>query len=141
MDSRPETPYEKSEKPYVTSLTLGGFQVFDQPTTIPLGKLTFLFGPNSAGKSAIEDGLKIVLDTLRDDMSFDDLISDDIRRHWRVSGGKPAPVLTMGITAIINYQKIVRAFFSRRNELPGNGADSGVEVGLRKLCTSDRHTA
>jgi predicted ATPase len=40
----------------IHSLTLEGFQVFDKPTHIPLSKLTFLIGPNSAGKSAVEDG-------------------------------------------------------------------------------------
>lgn len=41
----------------ITSITLEGFQVFDKPTKIPLDRLTFLFGPNSAGKSAIKDAL------------------------------------------------------------------------------------
>lgn len=41
----------------ITSITLSGFQIFDTPQTISLGRLTFLFGPNSAGKSAVEDAL------------------------------------------------------------------------------------
>lgn len=44
----------------IQSLTLEGFQVFDKPTHIPLSKLTFLIGPNSAGKSAVEDAIEIL---------------------------------------------------------------------------------
>lgn len=39
-------------------LILGGFQVFDDVVTIPLSPLTLMFGPNSAGKSAVQDGLR-----------------------------------------------------------------------------------
>jgi len=41
-------------------VTLGGFQVFDKPTYIPFGKFTLLFGPNSSGKSAIQDAIDVV---------------------------------------------------------------------------------
>ena len=41
-------------------ITLGGFQVFEKPTYIPLGKFTLLFGPNSSGKSAIQDAIDVV---------------------------------------------------------------------------------
>ena len=41
-------------------VTLGGFQVFDKPTYIPLGKFTLLFGPNSSGKSSIQDAIDVV---------------------------------------------------------------------------------
>jgi len=51
-------------RPNVTSITLGGFQVFDEIVTIPLRRLTFLFGPNSAGKSAVEDALVLLHEAL-----------------------------------------------------------------------------
>lgn len=41
-------------------IALGGFQVFDQLTRIPIGDLTLLFGPNSAGKSAVADALTLL---------------------------------------------------------------------------------
>jgi predicted ATP-dependent endonuclease of OLD family len=44
----------------LTGITLGGFQVFDELTYIPLDRLTFLFGPNSAGKSSIQDAIEMV---------------------------------------------------------------------------------
>lgn len=36
----------------IKSITVGGFKAFDQPVTIPTGKLTLVFGPNSSGKSS-----------------------------------------------------------------------------------------
>lgn len=43
----------------ISSISLEGFQVFKEPTLIPMGRLTLLFGPNSAGKSAIQDALAL----------------------------------------------------------------------------------
>ena len=42
---------------YIKQLTVGGFQVFAEPVTMPLGPLTLIYGPNSAGKSAILDAM------------------------------------------------------------------------------------
>jgi len=92
-----------ASKPYITSITLGGFQVFNEPTTIPLGQLTFLFGPNSAGKSAVEDGLIMLCEALKSS-GGGGWHSRDLERHWRrVNGTREgyAPVLTMGLTATI----------------------------------------
>lgn len=44
----------------IKSISLNGFQVFSTPTTIPLEPLTLLYGPNSAGKSAVEDALHLI---------------------------------------------------------------------------------
>lgn len=44
----------------LNGIYLGGFQVFDEVNFIPLRRLTFLYGPNSAGKSAVEDGLSLI---------------------------------------------------------------------------------
>lgn len=103
----------------ITSITLGGFQVFDEPTTIPLGRLTFLFGPNSAGKSAVEDGLVMLRRALENSnglkehsaailsilaLAGSDWQEDLRKRHWRRTDGTPdgyAPSLTMGLTATL----------------------------------------
>ncbi|MCS0585325.1 AAA family ATPase [Massilia pinisoli] len=68
------------------SITLGGFQVFDTPVEIPLGKISFLFGPNSAGKSALSDALDIfsLLEPYFDIIPAED-VSKIIRRHYRSS--------------------------------------------------------
>ena len=43
-----------------TGLFLSGFQSIEKDTYIPIGKLTFLYGPNSAGKSAVLDAIGLL---------------------------------------------------------------------------------
>lgn len=43
----------------IREISLAGFQTFAELTRIPIRRLTFLLGPNSAGKSAVEDALLI----------------------------------------------------------------------------------
>ena len=95
----------------ICSITLGGFQVFDIPTTIPLGQLTFLFGPNSAGKSSVEDALIVVREAIRTPNKQDPTVPFDanvyqrmpyLRQHWRRSDGSAiglAPNLLLGLRA------------------------------------------
>lgn len=45
---------------HLTGVFLQGFQSILNPTYINIEKLTFFYGPNSAGKSAILDALKII---------------------------------------------------------------------------------
>lgn len=45
-----------------TGLFLSGFQSILEPTYIPLKPLTFLYGPNSAGKSAVMDAIGLLED-------------------------------------------------------------------------------
>lgn len=81
----------------VKQLTVGGFQVFAEPISIPFGPLTLLYGPNSAGKSAIMDAIQ-ALAGLCDLFAQSDPASavDHTRpgrvleRHWRRGGGMPA---------------------------------------------------
>ena len=101
-----ETMATKNSNP-ITGITLEGFQVFDKPTYIPLDSLTLLFGPNSAGKSAVQDALELygqllnIEKTLQDatfhvsknlygDRSgfFNDAIPALVARHWRRVGVK-----------------------------------------------------
>lgn len=89
---------------YITDITLGGFQVFDEPTDIPLGQLTFLFGPNSAGKSAVEDALVLLSGLLSQTYGKGKEFDPPLKRHWRRTDGSDtgfAPLLTLGITASI----------------------------------------
>jgi predicted ATPase len=76
---------EDSER--LLSISLAGFQVFDEITEIPFGPITLLFGPNSAGKSAIEDALAILRDIwCRDENDNDYDFSKRgqlLKRHWR----------------------------------------------------------
>jgi len=52
----------------IIGITLEGFQVFDKPTYIPLERLTLLFGPNSAGKSAVQDAIELYAELLKCDI-------------------------------------------------------------------------
>lgn len=95
---RMKTKFNSERKPLITSVTLGGFQVFEETTTIPLGKLTFLFGPNSAGKSAIEDGLDFLLRLVKKgSLSFED--KEDLEENWRRVTDGYSPFLSLGLTA------------------------------------------
>jgi len=77
----------------ITGITLEGFQVFDKSTYIPLERLTLLFGPNSAGKSAVQDAIEIYEALLSYDANYDSSLdmNDHVRkllnRHWRRTGG------------------------------------------------------
>ena len=44
----------------ITAIELEGFQCFEKPTRIEFAPITLLYGPNSAGKSAIFDALELV---------------------------------------------------------------------------------
>lgn len=76
----------------ITGITLEGFQVFDKPTYVPLERLTLLFGPNSAGKSAVQDAIDLYAALLSDDANYDNSLLNDhvhklMKRHWRRTGG------------------------------------------------------
>ena len=96
------TTMEPDTGPFITGVILGGFQVFAEPTLVPLCKLTFLFGPNSAGKSAVEDAL-ILLGSLLDSSGNGMLNFQQMARHWRKSDewGNYAPLMTLGLVANI----------------------------------------
>lgn len=69
----------------INELYLSGFQVFDELTHIPLRRLTFLYGPNSAGKSAVEDALMIIGEMCRP-KAFDvdrQNRAPRLSKHWR----------------------------------------------------------
>ena len=79
----------------ITGITLEGFQVFDKPTYIPLDRLTLLFGPNSAGKSAVQDAIELYEILLKSEAKKMDLDAmtllipkapEILERHWRRRG-------------------------------------------------------
>lgn len=75
----------------ITGIWLEGFQVFDKPTYIPLDRLTLLFGPNSSGKSSVQDAFELyaVLMSRETVGSFQvhPNVEDLLKRHWRRGGG------------------------------------------------------
>ena len=110
---------------HITQLIVGGFQVFADQVTIPLGPLTLLYGPNSAGKSAILDAMLALADLceLRAGARSSDESNDQHRlrrilgRHWRRQGtNPPAPTesLQLGATIRIAGEDWAEAGFAER---------------------------
>lgn len=48
----------------VDHITIENFQCFATPIRLTLGPLTFLYGPNSSGKSAISDAMKLIQEVI-----------------------------------------------------------------------------
>ncbi|MDD2917524.1 DUF3696 domain-containing protein [Rhodoferax sp.] len=74
----------------IIGIMLEGFQVFEKPTYIPLDRLTLLFGPNSAGKSAVQDAIDLYAalmsrETAGSYMQFYEAKAL-LARHWRRTG-------------------------------------------------------
>jgi len=71
----------------VNEIYMKGFQVFGAETHIPLRRLTMLYGPNSAGKSAVEDAISLLSSLCREG-AFDTTGGSHGRgialaKHWR----------------------------------------------------------
>lgn len=103
----------------IIGITLEGFQVFDKPTHIPLDRLTLLFGPNSAGKSAVQDAIELYAALVTEETagSYRKLSKarELLKRHWRRTGGSSdhrADKLSIAVThttqadihAVMEYQ-------------------------------------
>jgi len=81
----------------LSGITLEGFQVFSKPTTIPLGKTTLVFGPNSSGKSSITDAFAFVRAFLESEDQFTSIalaepgtyVANLVSRCWRVEPDSP----------------------------------------------------
>jgi AAA ATPase domain len=54
---------------FLESIGLQNFQTFHEYQEIPIGNMTFIYGPNSAGKSAVIDAVEILLDIWSNDNS------------------------------------------------------------------------
>ncbi len=97
MTSEKESDYMTANKSNpISGITLEGFQVFDKPTYIPLDRLTLMFGPNSAGKSAVQDAIEIYSKVVQNNLGgfaitvpsvaeLQSFMRDDelLKRHWR----------------------------------------------------------
>jgi hypothetical protein len=84
----------------IKQLTVGGFQVFADAVTIPLGPLTLLYGPNSAGKSAILDAMLALADLCElctsEQVDFANVGRHPgvtLERHWRREGDMQATLV------------------------------------------------
>jgi hypothetical protein len=125
-------------------VTLGGFQVFDKPTYIPLGKFTLLFGPNSSGKSSIQDAIDVVKVLESDARLFSEpggSLSESkwnqIRQHLRVQddGGdstKSQSVIYLRSNSYLPIDVVVAEAFGK-NSLSNSDLASPIEIENRWL--------
>lgn len=109
----------------ILGINLEGFQTFEDETYIPLGQLTFMFGPNSSGKSAIQDALELyeklhrawpAQETQGGHRSVPSHIRPLLKRHWRKEP-------TNGNDYVASMSIAVRHYFNWR-ELHDNLADA-----------------
>lgn len=137
---------------YIKQLTVGGFQVFADPITIPLGPLTLVYGPNSAGKSAILDAMLALADLCRVLAPTDVLrgskshhVASVLGRHWRRESVMPltlAKELKLGAVIRLAGKEWAQAGFAQGKighfgQLkPINGFESCFPT-LKPLCATD----
>jgi hypothetical protein len=95
-------------------ISIAGFQVFDELTEIPFRPVTLLYGPNSAGKSAVEDALAVLRDVWCRDDNENDLDPDKrrqfLKRHWRQideRGAAVSPTVVLNAKIVIPIQKLL----------------------------------
>lgn len=110
---------------HIKQLTLGGFQVFADPVTFPLGPLTLLYGPNSAGKSALLDAMLALADLCELFTHDKPKLAADRRsagrileRHWRREGAMqatPAKALHLGAVIRIGGREWAKGGFAKNH--------------------------
>ena len=71
---------EKSPEFRATGLFISGFQSIEKDTYIPIRPLTFLYGPNSAGKSSVLDAIGLLQNIANKE---EDLVFSKVRRWAR----------------------------------------------------------
>lgn len=116
----------------ILELTLGGFQVFAEPVTFPLGPITLIFGPNSAGKSAIADALQVLSgfaalfddDARNDESEILQKAASLLESHWRLERGAPptrVPEVQLGIQIRVARDSWAKEALARTWTEPGAG--------------------
>ncbi len=87
----------------ISAIELENFQSIEQRTRIEFKPITMLFGPNSAGKSAVFDALEL-LSVLLDPTKFDhDLATNMIDRWARRNGNDPVRKSFLAVEFPLNF--------------------------------------
>ncbi len=105
----------------IVGITLEGFQVFDKPTYIPLDRLTLLFGPNSAGKSAVQDAIELYAELLKCEV------------HKSNSTLRPWPTLPRTKSALEEIELLLNRHWRRRGDNDNRRSDKFC------ICVSQTH--
>ena len=95
----------------ITSIYLQNFQSIRGAVELPIRPLTFLYGPNSAGKSAVHDALHLLNVALKSGDGLADLV-----RRWTHAGALTAEA-----------SMLVGASFRVRGEFGGDTLAEQVE--------------
>jgi len=100
------------------SVGLQDFQTFYEYQEIPIGEITFIYGPNSAGKSALIDALEILLNIWSNNSSdsrasspFFDGIPEKLRRGIRRENDN---FFNKGLTRLVATVSIENQYLSER---------------------------
>lgn len=113
----------------ITGIRLEGFQVFGEPTHIPLERLTMLFGPNSAGKSSVQDAIELypALMSVQNGSAAHELLL----RHWRrTENDQRVDKLSIAVTHTthdLSLHQIIEGETGRamKTEVSSDGAGGG----------------
>lgn len=88
----------------ITAIELENFQSIERRTRIDLKPITLLFGPNSAGKSAIFDAIEL-LRVILDPIAFDEQLASDMVNRWaRRNDTEPVRELFLAVEFIYNFE-------------------------------------
>ena len=117
----------------ITGITLEGFQVFEKPTYISLDGLTLIFGPNSAGKSSVQDALDLYeklkeIEVKDRHGAVNNNLRELLKRHWRKIGDDNKRVEKMSISVFHTTECVVHWVVAR--ELNRNEKGNSIEFML-----------
>ena len=99
----------------ITAIELEGFQSIERRTRIDLKPITLLYGPNSAGKSAIFDALEL-LRIILDPLVFDEQTAADMVNRWARRPGHGAwREMTLAIEFPFIFQEVINVWGEASN--------------------------
>lgn len=120
----------------ISAIELENFQSIEQRTRIELKPITLLFGPNSAGKSAVFDALEL-LRTLLDPTMFNLKQATDMVDRWaRRKGNEPVRETFIAVEFPFKFEDLYEIWSDdanwneglNRSENPGFWLDYGDDV-------------
>jgi predicted ATPase len=88
---------------YITAIELENFQSIETRTRIELKPITLLYGPNSAGKSAIFDAIEL-LRVLLDPTAIDEQRAERMVDRWARRGSEPTREMVLAVEFPLQLQ-------------------------------------
>jgi hypothetical protein len=102
--------------PQITAIELENFQSIERRTRIELKPITLLFGPNSAGKSAVFDAIELIRNLL-DPNEFDEQRAADMVNRWarRKEGLAAVREMSVAIEFLFDFEEISEVWDDSNN--------------------------